>query len=98
MKACNCYAEVTEKLAAHMAQGLPEGAEGLEVKLGGFVFGISSDSGLTHRAACPVVVSYLTPKKASGLKHVRKTISMRASFCPFCGVAYDPPAAKASGV
>jgi len=94
---CNCYSDVTERLTTHYRETLPDGSLYVAVDLGGYVFGITTDGGVTHRAACAATVTYEAPKKAGGLKRVKKTVQMRATFCPFCGVAYEPPKVEASG-
>lgn len=86
---CNCHSTVTENLKSHVQGQLPDGSIDLNISLNGYIFGIDSKNSMTHRAAMPVVVEYKQPKKTGGLKAVKKTINMRASFCPFCGVEYD---------
>jgi hypothetical protein len=88
---CECYSTVKEKLSAHFQAQLPEGSVGFELELQGYVFGIS-DAGVTHRSANNAVARYRAPKKGGGLKKVSKSTFVRATFCPFCGVPYDPPA------
>lgn len=86
---CNCHSESQKNLVEHITKQLPAGATGLNVELKGYVFGLGGPGGITHRAACPVEVTYQAPKKTSGMKTVKQTISLRATFCPFCGEKYD---------
>lgn len=86
---CNCHTEVKGKLFAHFSAKMPEGSEKLELELQGYMFGITDD-GITHRATSPVKGSYMTPKKGGGMKRVAVNTFVRATYCPFCGVAYEP--------
>lgn len=89
---CNCHSETTAKLREHVTAQLPEGAVGLDLELGGYVFGLGGPDGLSHRAALPVQITYQAPKKTGGMKSVKQKISMRATYCPFCGVKYEKDA------
>lgn len=86
---CNCHSETTKTLREHVAKQLPEGAVGLDLELQGYVFSLGGADGINHRAAMPVAIEYQAPKKTGGMKTVKQKISMRATFCPFCGVKYD---------
>lgn len=85
---CNCYDDTKASVEEHMKAKLPEGAQGFELDLEGYVFGIS-DSGVTHRAAFPLNIRYMASKKAGGMKKVTQKTFMRASYCPFCGLSYE---------
>ena len=88
--ACECYTTVKEKLSTHLQSKLPKGATNFNFELEGYLFGFTDD-GVTHRSSNSVKVRYQAPKKAGGMKWVRQSTFVRASFCPFCGVGYDEP-------
>jgi len=81
------------RLEQHLTQKMPEGSTGLEVEIGGYLFGLA-DTGVTHRASIPLTFRYLTPKKTGGVKKVAKKTFIRASYCPFCGKSYDETAGE----
>lgn len=88
MSRCTCYHDLTERLTKHIGEQLPLGAEQLEVALGGYVFGIS-DEGMTHRPALPITTTYKVPaKKGDRMRVVKKSQSMHATYCPFCGLSF----------
>lgn len=87
---CDCHTRVEASCKEKIASQLPEGYRDLSVELGGYVFGIESNT-VTHRAAMPVTANYFAPKKGGGMKSVKQTIQMRATYCPFCGAAYAKP-------
>lgn len=91
---CNCHSESQQRLFDHVKGKLPAGATDLDVELQGYVFGIG-DKGVAHRAACPVEIQYQAPKKSGGMKTVKQKSFLRASYCPFCGEAYDKEATAA---
>lgn len=85
---CECYSTVKQKLVDHFSKDLPEGAKDFDIALEGYLFGFS-DEGVTYRSSNGVKIQYQAPKKAGGLKTVTKKSFVRATYCPFCGVAYE---------
>jgi len=85
---CNCYSEMKEKLSDHFASKAPEGSTEIDIDLKGYMFGITNDGGMVHRASHDVTVKYQAPKKGGGMKNVTNKTFLRAKHCPFCGVDY----------
>jgi hypothetical protein len=84
---CDCYEMTKAKIIEHYQAALPEGATGLEVEVGGYLFGLAGGD-VTHRSSNPITIQYQAPKKAGGMKKVSQKSFIRATYCPFCGVAY----------
>lgn len=84
---CNCHKEQEELLREEFQQQLPPGAEGLSVKLQGYVLSVGGGKS-TLRAACKVEIQFQAPKKARGMKYVKQKTYLRATYCPFCGEKY----------
>jgi len=86
---CDCYGEVKKKLVTHFTEKAPAGSTPVEVTVEGYLFGLT-DSGVSHASSNTVKVAYQAPKKAGGMKNVKISTFVRATFCPFCGVRYQP--------
>lgn len=84
---CNCYDEIKAKVKDKIAADNPDASD-IEIELNGYVFALGGH-GVTHRSSNELKISFRAPKKNGGLKMVRQTSFVRASFCPFCGASYS---------
>lgn len=78
---CDCL----DKVKAHV-----EGRGGQDVRLESAMTGVNLTTGKAFNHAGALEVSYVKLKKDGSLGKARSKITAYYSFCPFCGVKYEP--------
>jgi hypothetical protein len=85
---CNCRQETEARLLEHLPAQLPECHKNLSARLTGYAL-MFGDGKMQSRQVMPIDITYQAPTKAGVMKDKKKSMSMQANYCMFCGEKYD---------
>lgn len=85
---CTCKQDTEARLLEALPAELPEGFKGLSARLTGYAMFFGGNQA-QFKQVMPIEVTYQAPTKAGVMKDKKKSMSMLANFCMFCGEKYD---------
>lgn len=83
---CTCIPDTVRLVEKDIREGVT-GSQSISFRAVGNALCLDGATGKARLRYCVEVTGhYMTPTKAGGLKRQRKTISVVANYCPFCGI------------
>jgi hypothetical protein len=85
---CTCKQDTEARLLEALPAELPEGFKGLSARLTGYAMMFGGQRA-QFKQVMPIEVTFQVPTKAGVMKDKKRSMSMLANYCMFCGEKYD---------